>query len=77
MPAGPIASPPWAAGSWADEAWEDGSWGPLLAADVLNICNAESFTLMPIRDSLTLMHSRGSYSTMPRRDSQRHCEDES
>jgi hypothetical protein len=43
----------------------------------LDLCNADSYTLMPDRQSETLMGVRESNTLMPFRDSQRHCEDES
>lgn len=42
----------------------------------LDLCNGDSYSLMPERDSVSLMPTRRSVTLMPHRDSTHFCEDD-
>ena len=64
----------WGGYTWAESFWGQGPDASGDAEYFLNLCEAESFSLMPERIGSSLMDERLTESLMPARTSDRHCE---
>jgi hypothetical protein len=65
----------WGAYAWAESFWAEARDSSGDVEFFLNLCDAESFSLMPELTSLSGMDERLSNSLMPSRTSDQHCED--